>query len=100
MRIAVVSEISSCAKNRDVAAALAETGHEIINAGMTGPEDSPALTYLHTALLSALLLELELADLVVGGCGTGQGFLNAALQYPGVCCALVTEPLDAWLALR
>jgi hypothetical protein len=33
----------------------------------------------------------------VGGCGTGQGFLNSALQYPGVSCGHLLTPLDAWL---
>jgi len=34
---------------------------------------------------------------VVGGCGTGQGYLNSAMQYPGVFCGLILDPLDAWL---
>jgi len=43
------------------------------------------------------MLNSGAADLVVGGCGTGQGFLNSAMQYPGVFCGLITGPLDAWL---
>lgn len=100
MRIAVVNEVSSCAKNPDIMAVLNQTNHEIINAGMSDPAQVPELTYLHTGLLSALLIRLELADLVIGGCGTGQGYVNSVLQYPGMTCALVTEPLDAWLAKR
>ena len=34
---------------------------------------------------------------MVGGCGTGQGYLNAVMQFPRVCCGLIQEPLDAWL---
>ncbi len=100
MRIAIVNEVSSCGKNQDILAAFTGKGHEIFNAGMCDPAQTPELTYLHTALISALLLQLKLADLVIGGCGTGQGYLNAVLQYPGITCALVQEPLDAWLARR
>ena len=42
-------------------------------------------------------MNLKRVDLVVGGCGTGQGFLNSVMQYPGVCCGLIQHPLDAWL---
>lgn len=100
MRIAVVNEISTCSRNAAVVAALKETGCEVFNAGMTAPSETPELTYLQTGLISALLVHLELADLVIGGCGTGQGYLNSVLQYPGMTCALVNEPLDAWLARR
>jgi len=33
----------------------------------------------------------------MGGCGTGQGFLNSVMQYPNVFCGLVLNPLDAFL---
>jgi len=97
MKIAVINETSAADKNKDVLAALEDRGHEIINAGMTKTGAQPELTYIHTGLLSALLLNLKRVDLVVGGCGTGQGFLNAAMQYPGVFCGLIQQPLDAWL---
>lgn len=97
MKIAVINETSAADKNKDVLAALEGRGHEIINAGMTKTGDDPELTYIHTGLLSALLLNLNRVDLVIGGCGTGQGFLNSAMQYPGVFCGLVQTPLDAWL---
>lgn len=38
--------------------------------------------------------------MVIGGCGTGQGFLNSAMQYPNVFCGLILEPLDAFLFSR
>jgi len=47
-----------------------------------------------------LLLHLNRVDFVVGGCGTGQGFLNAVMQYPGVCCGHILNPLDAWLFMQ
>ena len=97
MRIAVINETSAGDKNKDILAALEGRGHEVINAGMKDRGTQPELTYIHTGLLAALLLNLKRVDLVVGGCGTGQGFLNSVMQYPGVCCGLIQNPLDAWL---
>ncbi len=97
MRIAVINETSAADKNKDIVAALEGRGHDIINAGMKKTGAQPELTYIHTGLLAAMLLNLKRVDLVVGGCGTGQGFLNSVMQYPGVCCGLIQNPLDAWL---
>ena len=38
--------------------------------------------------------------MVVGGCGTGQGYLNSVMQYPGVVCGHLLSPLDAFLFAR
>ena len=99
MRIAVINEVSACAKNGDILAAIGAgaPGAEILNVGMTDPEGQPVLTYMHTGLMSAILLRAGWCDFAVGGCGTGQGYLNSVMQYPGVFCGLIQEPLDAWL---
>lgn len=97
MKIAVINETSAADKNKDIIAALEGRGHEIINAGMTRCGAQPELTYIHTGFMAALLLNANRVDLVVGGCGTGQGFLNAVMQYPGVFCGHLITPLDAWL---
>lgn len=97
MRIAVVSEISAADKNPFILSALEGRGHTITNAGMRNKEDKPGLLYTHTGFISALLVQLGEADLVVGGCGTGQGFLNSVMQYPGMMCGHILTPLDAWL---
>ncbi|NLE45096.1 MAG: ribose-5-phosphate isomerase [Chloroflexi bacterium] len=97
MRIAVVNETSAGDKNPDIIAALAGRGHEVINAGMTAKGSDPELLYTHTGLISGILLILGRVDFVVGGCGTGQGFLNSVMQYPGVFCGHILTPLDAWL---
>ena len=99
MRIAVVSEVSAAARNRDIVAALEGRQHTLINAGMKDA-DEPELTYIQTGLLAAILLNLKRADLVIGGCGTGQGFLNSVMQYPNVSCGLIQSPLDAWLFVQ
>lgn len=97
MRIAILNETSAADRNADILAALEGRGHTLINAGMTRNGVQPELTYIHTGLMAAILLNLGKADLVVGGCGTGQGFLNAVVQYPGVVCGHILTPLDAWL---
>ena len=97
MKIAVINETSAADKNADIMQALQNRGHEIINAGMTGSGQPPEITYIHTGLMAALLLNAKRVDLVVGGCGTGQGFLNAVMQYPAVMCGHIVTPLDAWL---
>lgn len=97
MRIAVLNEVSACAKNADIINALKGFDFEIYNLGMTAPDGQPQLTYIHTGLMAAALLNLKAADFVIGGCGTGQGFLNSAMQYPNVFCGLISEPSDAYL---
>lgn len=97
MKIAVINETSAADKNKDILAALSDSEHEIINVGMSVCGAQPELTYIHTSLMSALLLNTKRVDFVVGGCGTGQGFLNAVMQYPSVFCGHILSPLDAWL---
>lgn len=97
MKIAVFNETSAGDRNADVMAALEGRGHEIINAGMVKTGGSPEMTYIHTGFLSALFLNAGVVDYVVGGCGTGLGYLNSVLQYPGVICGLVDDPVSAWL---
>ena len=100
MRIAVINETSAADRNADILAALDGRGFEIINAGMKKSGEKPELQYIHTGLLAAILLNLKRVDLVVGGCGTGLGFLNAVMQYPGVFCGHILNDLDAWLFAR
>ena len=100
MKIAVINETSAADKNADILAALEGRGHEIINAGMTKNGAKPELLYTHTGLMSAILLNLQRVDFVVGGCGTGLGYLNAVMQYPGVFCGHILNDLDAWLFMQ
>lgn len=97
MRIAVVNEVSAKDKNKAILEALEVSGAEVYNIGMSGHEGEPELTYIHTGFMAALALGTGAADFVIGGCGTGQGFMMSAMQYPGVYCGLITDPLDAWL---
>lgn len=100
MRIAVINETSASAKNKDILAALGGRGFEVLNLGNTGAEGEAPLQYIQTGFMSALLLHLKAVDFVIGGCGTGLGYLNSVLQYPGVSCGHILSPLDAWLFAR
>ncbi|MBN2073520.1 MAG: RpiB/LacA/LacB family sugar-phosphate isomerase [Actinobacteria bacterium] len=97
MRIAIINEVSAADKNRDIMSALEGRDHEFFNIGMKTKEDRPELTYINTGLLAAILLNLKRVDFVIGGCGTGQGFLNSVMQYPEVFCGHIVSALDAWL---
>ena len=98
MRIAVITEGSTKHRNADILRALSHfPEHEVFNLGMQNREGEPELSYLETGTMSALLLNLKAVDMVIGGCGTGQGYMNAVLQFPGVACGLLLDPVDAWL---
>ena len=98
-KIAVIIEGSTKTKTADIVKALESLnqGHEVYNLGMKNEEGEPDLNYLDTGFLSALVLNLKAVDLVLGGCGTGQGYMNAALQFPGVFCGLLTDPVESFL---
>lgn len=98
MKIAVINEVSASLRNEDIVSALHQaTDAEVINIGMQDPQQMPSLTYIHTSYMAAILLNTGCCDFVISGCGTGQGFLNGVLQFPGVTCGLIVDPLDAWL---
>jgi ribose 5-phosphate isomerase RpiB len=97
MRIAVISEISAADRNGEILMALGGLEHEVINAGMKKSSEGPELSYIHTGFMAAVLLNAKAVDYVIGGCGTGQGFLISVMQYPGVTCGHILNPLDAWL---
>ncbi|MFA5235838.1 MAG: RpiB/LacA/LacB family sugar-phosphate isomerase [Bacilli bacterium] len=97
MKVAVINEVSARDKNPDIVKALSHRRLEVHNVGMIPGDNQVELTYIHTGLMAAILLNLGVVDLVVGGCGTGQGFLNSAMQYPNVFCGLLIDPLDGFL---
>ena len=97
MRIAVFSEVSARDKNAYILEALRGVDAEVHNVGMSDEVTVPELTYIHTGLMAALALETGAADFVVGGCGTGLGFLLSVMQYPKVFCGHIIDPVDAWL---
>jgi len=97
MKIAVINETSAADRNADIMTALEGRAHELFNVGMKKNGEKPELLYIQTGLMTAMLLNLRRVDFVVGGCGTGQGYLNSCMQYPGVFCGHILDALDAWL---
>jgi ribose 5-phosphate isomerase RpiB len=97
MKIAVINETSAADRNADIMATLQGRNHTLYNAGMKKNGEEPQLLYIQTGLMTAILLNLGRVDFVVGGCGTGQGYLNSCMQYPGVFCGYILTALDAWL---
>lgn len=97
MRIAVITEVSTVSRNKDIMAALEDLGYQALNVGMKGDAGEAELSIVESGFLTGLLLNLDCVDLVIGGCGTGQGYMNCALQYPGVVCGLINDPLNAYL---
>lgn len=98
MKIAVINEVSASHRNAEIVKAINESvDAQVINFGMTDPKEEPQMTYIQTSYMAAILLGTGACDFVVSGCGTGQGFLNAVMQFPGVTCGLIIDPLDAWL---
>lgn len=100
MKIALVMEWSTCAKNEIVIETLTKVaeanGHTVVNYGQFNMEDNRQ-TYNQNAVLISTLLNSGAADFVVTGCGTGEGAMIAANAMPGVTCGLVVDPSDSYL---
>lgn len=100
MKIALINENSQAAKNELIYNTLTSVvnplGHEVINIGMFGADDN-ALTYVQNGILAAILLNEEVVDFVVTGCGTGAGAMLACNSFPKVLCGLVVDPSDAYM---
>ena len=100
MKIALINENSQAAKNELICKTLKSVveplGHEVFNYGMYSAEDKEQLTYVQIGILSAVLLNSGAADLVITGCGTGEGAMLACNSFPGVLCGHVVDPTDAY----
>lgn len=100
MKIALINENSQAAKNDIIYNTLVKVagplGHEVHNYGMYSADDEAQLTYVQIGILTAILINSGAADLVITGCGTGEGAMLAANAFPGVLCGHVTDPTDAY----
>ena len=92
MKIALINENSQAAKNGVIVETLKKVveplGHEVFNYGMYTADDEAQLTYVQIGILAAILLNSGAADLVITGCGTGEGAC--------VLCGHVVDPTDAY----
>lgn len=100
MKIALINENSQAAKNgiieqtlRSVAEPL---GHQVFNYGMYSADDAAQLTYVQVGILTGILINSGAADLVITGCGTGEGAMLACNSFPNVLCGHVVDPTDAY----
>ena len=100
MKIALINENSQAAKNALIFETLKKVaeplGHEVVNYGMYTAEDAHQLTYVQVGILTAVLINSGAADLVITGCGTGEGAMLACNAFPGVLCGHVEDPTDAY----
>ena len=100
MKIALINENSQAAKNALICESLKKVveplGHEVFNFGMFSAEDEAQLTYVQIGILAGILLNSGAADLVITGCGTGEGACLACNAFPGVLCGHVVDPTDAY----
>ena len=100
MKIALINENSQASKNALIESTLRSVveplGHEVFNYGMYSAEDKEQLTYVQIGILSAILLNSGACDLVITGCGTGEGAMLACNAFPGVLCGHVVDPTDAY----
>lgn len=100
MKIALINENSQAAKNSIICDTLKKVveplGHEVFNYGMYSAEDEAQLTYVQIGILAGILLNSGAADLVITGCGTGEGACLACNAFPGVLCGHVVDPTDAY----
>ncbi len=100
MKIALINENSQAAKNalieKTLRSVVEPLGHEVYNYGMYSAEDAEQLTYVQIGILAATLLNSGACDLVITGCGTGEGAMLACNSFPGVLCGHVVDPTDAY----
>ncbi len=104
MRIALINENSQCSKNELIYNTLSkvagELGHEVLNFGTFGPDDECQLTYVEVGLLTAILLNTNVVDFVVTGCGTGEGACLSCNSFPNVLCGHIVDPSDAYMFMQ
>ena len=95
MKIGLINENSQAGKNKIIYNELVKNakGNEIFNYS----NENTKLTYVQVGLLAAILLNSKAVDLVITGCGTGEGAMLALNSFPGVLCGHVQDPLDAYL---
>ena len=95
MRIAIASDHAALALKAELAAWLADAGHEVAD---LGPDSEASVDYPDYGYKLAAHVAAGKAERGVALCGSGIGISIAVNRNPAVRCALVSEPLSARLA--
>lgn len=95
MRIAIASDHAAFALKGELAAWLAEMGHDVAD---LGPDSEASVDYPDYGYKLADHMAAGRAERGVALCGSGIGISIAVNRNPAVRCALVSEPLSASLA--
>ena len=97
MRIAVGADHAGFELKRDLAAAMAQQGHEILD---VGTHSSAAVDYPDIAEAVATALRNGQVDRGVIVCGSGAGVAVAACKFPGVRAAVCHDCYTALQAVE
>lgn len=92
MKVAVITEGSTKHRNADVVAAAESLGLEVLNLGMKNEPDEPDLSYLETAFLSALVLNLKVVDFVLRRLRNRPGVHERRSAVPRDCMRPAARP--------
>ena len=95
MRIAIASDHAAFALKAELAAWLAEHGHEVVD---LGPDSEASVDYPDYGYKLAEHVAAGKAERGVALCGSGIGISIAVNRNPACRCARVDEPLSAKLA--
>jgi ribose 5-phosphate isomerase B len=95
MRIAIASDHAAFALKGELAAWLAELGHEVAD---LGPSSVASVDYPDFGYKLAEHVTSGKAERGIALCGSGIGISIAVNRNPKARCALVSEPLSAKLA--
>jgi len=95
MKIAIASDHAAFALKAELAAWLAEAGHEVTD---LGPDSEASVDYPDFGYALGQHIASGKATHGVALCGSGIGISIAVNRIAGARCALVSEPLSAKLA--
>lgn len=97
MRVAVGADHAGFEMKRDLAAAMAQQGHEILD---LGTHSSAPVDYPDIAEAVAMAIRNGQVDRGVIVCGSGAGVAVAASKFPGVRAAVCHDPYTARQAVE
>ena len=101
MRIALINENSQADKNLLIYEKLCKSaeknGHEVLNFGKYSKQEERDVPYTELGLFASVLISTGIADIVVTGCGTGQGAAISCNSMSNLVCGIIHSPLDMYL---